>query len=367
MIRFLFIDTERHWRGGQEQLLTLLRGLTGRGHDVHLVCHPRGLLEQRARQAGAVVHPMAIRREFGLLAFLRLRAVIRRTGADILAFNTPRAILLGNLASRRSSVKARIVFRRVNFPLRSNRVTRWKYTWGIDCIVAISESIRQQLLAGGIPQHLIHMIYEGLDLACYPERPVERPARADDRLVVGTLASLSPEKGLPYLVKAAAMASNAGAKLRFVIVGDGPCRRELEDQVRAEGVQEIFELVGFQSQVSRYLRAFDIFVLPSLSEGLSSAILAAMASSLPVIATDVGGIPELIRHGHNGLLVPPGDAQALAAAILRLSVHPDEAREMGSRSRALMEEKFTLERKIAETEKLCYALLGKGAGNAAHD
>lgn len=366
MIRFLFIDTERHWRGGQEQLLTLLRGLSGRGHDVHLVCHPRGLLEQRARQAGAVVHPLAIAREIGLLPFLRLRAVIRRTRADILAFNTPRAILLGNLASRPSSVKARIIFRRVNFPLRDNRITRWKYTWGIDCIVAISESIRQQLLAGGIPEHLIRMIYEGLDLAGYPERPAGRPAGAGDRLVVGTLASLSPEKGLPHLVRAAAIASRAGARLRFVIVGDGPCRRELEDLVRAEGVEDIFELVGFQDQVSGYLRAFDIFVLPSLSEGLSSAILAAMASSLPVIATDVGGIPELIRHGHNGLLVPAGDAQALAAAIRHLSAHPDEAREMGRRSRALMEERFTLERKIAETESLCYALLSRSADGAAH-
>ncbi len=365
MIRFLFIDTERHWRGGQEQLLTLLRGLSGRGHDVHLVCHPRGLLEQRARRAGAVVHPLAIPREVGLLPLLRLRAVIRRARPDILAFNTPRAILMGNLASRGSCVQARVIFRRVNFPLRDNRITRWKYTWGIDCIVAISESIRQQLLAGGIPERLIRMIYEGLDLASYPEPPPGRAAGAP--LVVGTLASLSPEKGLTHLVKAAGILHRAGANLRFVVVGDGPCRRELEEQVRAEGVHEIFELAGFQNQVSRYLRAFDLFVLPSLSEGLSSAILAAMASSLPVIATNVGGIPELIRHGHNGLLVPPGDAPALADAIRRLNDHPEEARAMGRRSRALMQEKFTLERKIAETEALCHALLGRRPDDGARD
>jgi glycosyltransferase involved in cell wall biosynthesis len=186
--------------------------------------------------------------------------------------------------------------------------------------------------------------------------------------VVGTLASLSPEKGLTYLVKAATLIPYASSRLRFVIVGDGECRGELESQVRQEGLESTFQFVGFQDQVVTYLNAFDLLVLPSLSEGLSSAILAAMAASLPVIATNVGGIPELVQHGFNGLLVPPRDPVALAKAIQFLCDNPREACEMGRRGRQRMEERFTLERKTSETEELCYALLGRPAPSpgAAH-
>jgi glycosyltransferase involved in cell wall biosynthesis len=357
MISFLFIDTERVWRGGQDQLLTLLRGLVERGHKVHLVCHPQTLLEQRAREAYAVVHPLAIPREIGILPLIRLRRILAVSQPEILAFNTPRAIILGNLASRGSSVRVRLIFRRVNFPLRDSPITRLKYTRGIDCIVAISESIRQQLQAASVPGRLIRTIYEGLDLSLFPPRRPPDQDSSSRPIVVGTIASLSPEKGLTHLVEAAALIPHAGSRLRFVIVGDGECRADLERQVLDKGLEGIFRFAGFQNQTLPYLYSFDMFVLPSISEGLSSAILAAMAASLPVIATRVGGIPELVQHLSSGMLVPPRDPAALAGAIEHLCDNPQEALEMGRRGRRRMEEKFTIERKIMETEELCASLL----------
>jgi glycosyltransferase involved in cell wall biosynthesis len=111
------------------------------------------------------------------------------------------------------------------------------------------------------------------------------------------------------------------------------------------------------------METFDIFALPSLSEGLSSAILEAMATSLPIVATEVGGIPELVKNGDNGLLVPPADPRSLSRAIQHLADNPDESRRMGLRGRKRMEEQFTLERKITETEQLCSALLKKTASS----
>jgi len=105
------------------------------------------------------------------------------------------------------------------------------------------------------------------------------------------------------------------------------------------------------------MKTFDVFALPSLSEGLSSAILEAMAASLPIIATEVGGIPELVQDGDNGLLVLPADSAALARAIQHLANDPEAAHRMGLRGRERMEERFTLERKILETEQLCNDLL----------
>jgi len=357
MVSFLFVDSERVWRGGQDQLLTLLRGLIFRGHRVSLICHPQTLLESRAREAGAFVCPVPFRKRNSLASLCRSWKIIRTLKPDILAFNTPQPILICNLASRFSTVRARIIFRRVNFPLRKNPITRLKYSWGIDCIVAISESIASQLKAGGVPASRIRTIYEGIDPTLYSGNRPERVLKNGQPRVVGTLAYLSREKGFHFLVEAAALIPAVQSRTRFVMVGDGECRGELEAQVRDLGLGNCFEFAGFQDAPARYLDQFDIFVLPSLSEGLSSSILAAMASSLPVVATEVGGIPELVQHGHNGLLVPPGNATALAAAIQELIDNPEKAAVMGRSGRALLLERFTLERKIHETEQLCLSLL----------
>jgi glycosyltransferase involved in cell wall biosynthesis len=357
MISFLFVDTERVWRGGQDQLLTLLRGLHKRGHKVCLICHPKTLLEKRARDTGVRVYPVSIWSEIGVIAFLKLLVVLLQTRPDILMFNTPRPILLGNFASQFTSVKIRMIFRRVNFPLRKNPLTRMKYNCGIDCIIAISESISCQLQDGGIPSSKIRTIYEGMDLSAYPRREMPISRVSGEPVVVGTVAHLSPEKGLTYLIRAAGIIPDVSARMRFVIVGDGICRRELEEEVVSHRLQTCFRFLGFQDRIVEHLNSFDIFVLPSLSEGLSSAILTAMATSLPVIATDVGGIPELIQEGQNGILVPPKDPRALARAIERLARDPEERHRLGEKGRKLIEERFTLQRKIVETEQLCQSFL----------
>jgi len=319
------------------------------------------LLEKRARELSIAVHPAAIRSEVGLISFFRLLAILRSVRPDVLAFNTPRAIFLGTLASQIISSCVRIVFRRVNFPLHDNLFTRIKYTWGIDCIVAISESIRLQLQACGIPVSKIRTIYEGMDLSLYPRRTPEETLPTAGPVVVGTVAHLSPEKGLKYLVEAASLIPNIEKRIRFVIVGNGKCLPELREQVERQKLGNVFHFAGFHSNTSQIMKSFDIFALPSLSEGLSSAILEAMANSLPVIATHVGGIPELVRNGENGLLVAPGDPVALAHAIQRLVDNREESRRMGERGRDRMEEQFTLERKISETEQLCRHLLQQSA------
>jgi len=361
MFSFLVIDTERVWRGGQDQLFALLKGLRQRGHPVHLVCQPDTLLGTRAEENAIHVHPLAIRSELGLLSLLSLIPLLRKIRPDVLAFNTPKAILLGTLASKFASVGIKIIFRRVNFPLRRNPFSRLKYTWGIDSVIAISESIHLQLQLCGIPASRIHTIYEGMDLSLYPKLAQPRQRKPGEPAVIGTVAHLSPEKGLNYLIEAAALIPGVQDRMRFVIVGDGNCLQELKELAARKGVTDIVHFAGFHDNTYQYMKSFDIFALPSLSEGLSSAILEAMAASLPIVATNVGGIPELVKEGENGMLVTPANPQALACAIQQMADNPEESLRMGLRGRERMEIRFTLERKILQTEQLCHQLLQRAS------
>jgi L-malate glycosyltransferase len=315
------------------------------------------MLSDHARKSGVFTYPLKVRSEFGLVSLLHLISLLKMIRPQILAFNTPKAILLGTLASRFVPVGVRIIFRRVSFPLRKRRFTRFKYTWGIDCIVAISKSICSQLQIGGLSASKIRIVYEGIDLSLYRQNTGRKLRRPEDPVVIGTIAHLSPEKGLNFLIEAASQIPDVNKRLRFVIVGSGHCLQELKALAQTKSLQDIFQFAGFHTNIFNYLKAFDIFVLPSLSEGLSSAILEAMANSLPIIATDVGGIPELVQNGDGGLLVAPADPAALACAIQHLADNPEIAQRMGLRGRQLVEERFTLDRKILETEQLCSSLL----------
>jgi len=361
-LSFLFIDSERRWRGGQAQLFTLLEGLHRRNHLVHLICFPGTVLEDRAVKLGISVHPVAIRSETGLISLLRLFVKIRQVRPDILAFNTPKPILMGTLASCFVPVGAVIIFRRVSFPLRRTFISRLKYTWRIDRIVAISGSIKMQLQSCGVPESLVDIIYEGIDPEQYTEKSSGLEPKEDALIVVGTVSHLSEEKGIRYLVEAASLIPEISRRVRFVIVGDGNCRRELEELVRDRELERCFRFLGFREDSHLIMKDFDLFVLPSLSEGLPSAIMEAMAHSLPVIGSNVGGIPELVEEGRTGLLVPAADPANLAKAILKLVQDPEKMRRMGNRGRNRLEEKFTLERKIVETEILCHTLLGGNRG-----
>jgi glycosyltransferase involved in cell wall biosynthesis len=365
MLSFLFVDTELVWRGGQDQLFTLMRGLRQRGHPIHLACPSGTMLVSRSKEEGITHHSLRVRSEAGLCSFMRLTRILWKTRPNVLAFNTPRPILIGNLASTIIPVDARIIFRRVHFALKDNILTRLKYTWKVDRIITISDAIKLQLQKGGIPSDKIQTIYEGIDLPAFPRLARTQSQDQDKPAVIGVVAHLSREKGVNFLIEAASMIPDARKRVRFVFVGDGTCLSELKELAQKTGMPEIFHFAGFQSNAWEFLKTFDIFALPSLSEGLSSAILEAMAASLPVVASRTGGIPEIVKDGKNGLLVAPGNPAELARAIERLINDPEEAGRMGSCGREIIEQQFTMERKIQETERLCRSLVHANSHGAA--
>ncbi len=362
-LKILYVDTDREWRGGQEQLFSLILGMGARQHHVWLAAPSDSPLSRKAQQLGIATYCFAQRSELSPSAFFQLWSILRKQDFDIIHLNTPRPLVLGGLASKLCGIPLRVCSRRVNFPLNSP-LSRLKYNWLQESVVTVSVSIRRTLIEGGVCPELIKMIYEGVDLDWVDSQQVPAPDPVNRGLVVGTVAHLSPEKGHRTLLEAAARVLSRFPDVHFILVGEGELMSTLKARVKELDIEKKVTFTGFRSDSEALMKHFDIFCLPSISEGLSSAILVAMASSLPVVATQVGGIPELVVAGETGILVPPGDIAQLADGLCKVIESPQLQEKMGCAGRQRIEEQFTLERKLKETEKLYLSMLASVSDRA---
>lgn len=226
---------------------------------------------------------------------------------------------------------------------------RFLYRWWsrFVTIVAISRAIEEQLTAMGIPKERIVVIYNGVDLRPYPD--VQRKmAHWTKRFVVGTVARLEPEKGIAFLLHAFQKLLLLVPHARLMVVGDGTERRRLEWLAKRLAIDRQVQWVGFQQHIPEWIQSFDCFVLPSVRrESFGIVLLEAMAATCPVIASNLGGIPEIVANNRTGILVEPGDAELLMQAMLFIYRHPDIALRLGLAGRARVEEHFTRDRMLA--------------------
>jgi glycosyltransferase involved in cell wall biosynthesis len=350
----LHIDTARTWRGGQNQVLVTVLGMRAAGHRAMLVAHPDGELRARAAE-GLELLPLAPRTEMDLSAAWRLSRAIKQLRPDVVHAHDPHAVAMAALALSMSTQPKRaplVAARRVDFRLKRNALSRWKYDQ-VDCFICSSEAIRQMLIADGVAAARAVTVHEGIDLAHVAAAP---PAPLHEELwlphgspIVGNVAALVAHKGQRHLVDAAALVVRRVPDARFIIAGAGELRESLEHQIRHLGLEKHVLLTGFRPDVLSVLKAFDIFVMSSVTEGLGTSLLDAMACGKPIVATTAGGIPEVVQDGTTGLLVPPRDPQAMADAIVTLLENEPLRRQMGEAGLARVSARFSAERMVLDT------------------
>jgi glycosyltransferase involved in cell wall biosynthesis len=316
---------------------------------------------ERARRRGLSVRMVHCQGRADWRAVRQIEECIQEDGIQLLHTHGYKADLYGYVAARRSGKP--IVATCHNWVGGTaalgiyNRLDRMALK-RFHGLAAVSDSVAQRLLAAGVPARKIRTIANGIDVQAF-ERARPSPVLSfDGSKVIGMVARLDLQKGFEYLLRAARELRGEFPGLKVVIVGEGPDRREIEDMIQRFGLQSNVILAGQRSNMPGIYAAMDVFVLPSLNEGLPMTILEAMAGSKAVIATRVGAIPRVIQDGETGLLVDPGDTNGLRDALARLLNDSDLCRRLGAAGHDWVSRNYTSEAMALKYRQMYDEVLG---------
>ena len=338
--------------GGQERVaLDLAAGQVARGHRVavmSLAGEPDGPLAAEFTAAGVAVHRIARKDRLDPALIVKLARALRKLGADIVHTHNPLPLTYGAPAARLAGAAAGHTKHGRNPGSPIERILRRGAARMVGAFVAVSQTTAAQAREqDDCPPEVLRVIPNGIRLERFrPDAAVRAAVRAElgippDAWVVGTVGRIDEFKNQSLLVAAAA--PRVSDDYRVVLVGDGPMRDAVAAQAAAIGPW--IQLTGRRMDVERLLPAFDVFALPSKSEGLPLVVPEAMAAGLPVIATAVGGLPDVVIDGHTGLLIPV-EVVALAAALDRLAGDRARARAMGAHARVVALAKYSADRML---------------------
>ena len=345
--------------GGEKKLLELIRRLDrSRFRNVVVSVGQSGPLEDEFREAAEGTYILPKKRALDLSLPKKLAEVARSERADLMMTTLFYADVVGAASTYFYKPKGLVSWEVITQPLGPKHKLAYRLlAQRFDVVVAVSNSIWPMILNDRSQRReQVRTIYYGVDLDVF--RPGARPELRrewfgeDDVLVFGTVARLTVQKGHTYLLDALPKILSELPKARFVFVGDGPLRPSLEEEAERLGVAHAVKFLGSRSDVPELLHGFDVFVLPSLWEGLPNVVLEAMATGLPVVATAVEGTVEAVVNGETGILVPSKQPEPLAEAILRIGRDADLRSRMGSASRRRVEENFSLDGQVRAFEEL---------------
>lgn len=358
--------------GTERQVLNLAQGLDAAQFDLHIACLKRcgALLDEIESTQFPIVEYKtnslynygAFRNQIEFARYVKRKSVqiVHTYGFYCNVFAIPPARLAGVpvvVASIRDTGE--------HWTPMQRRVQKL-FSRLADCIVVNADAVRKRLIDEGYNPKKIAVIHNGIQISRYAKKkndgrlhhefgfPPEAP-------VVTVLARLNRLKGIDYFLDAAAHVARRLSNVRFLIVGDGASRPELECYTRQLGLNGRVGFTGFRLDVPQVLSETAVSVLPTLSEGLSNTLLESMAGGVPVVATDVGGNPEVVKHGETGFLVPPRDSAALARAIEALLRNPDLAEQFGRAGARRVQQHFSVENMVGATARLYEDLLRRPA------
>lgn len=357
------VDPEKSWRGGQQQVAYLHEGLVARGIPSWVICRPGSPFEVYLTEKGLPYIAISMRNEGDFVAGWQIAKTAKACNVSILHLHSAHALAIGLWASLFDATLKLIGVRRVALPIRKNFLSRYKYmSRRMTRHVAVSDAIRDVMIADGMAPERITTIHSGVDIH---RRTLEKPPGdfrkiigiPDDHLIVGTVAALTSEKGYLTLLDAAAEVLRVHDNVTFCALGEGADREALCHRADELGLGDRFRFMGFRKDVGAFLNSFDVFVLASHMEGLGTSILDAQSVGLPVVASRVGGIPEVIEDGVSGFLFEAQNVMDFVDKLILLIENPDLRNSMGKRGLESVQ-KHSISRTVDQNLALYREILG---------
>lgn len=359
--------------GAERHLLTLLPGLRKLGIDTRLILlhNPSQRLDEYAalmEARGVTVEQIVIRRHVDPGVIRRLRDQIQFEQPDIVHTHLLHADWYGTIAARWAGVRRIVQSRHNDDPFRRRLPIRLvnRLIWRmVTAGVGISESVtRFTIEVEGAPARKMNTIHYGMEL---PIPPIDRAAAQrllheqigaePDAILIGMVGRLIEQKGFRYGIQAFAKIADEFPKARLVVVGDGSHRAILEGETRRAGVAKRVDFLGWREDSAELMAALDIFLMPSLWEGFGLVLLEAMSRAIPVVASAVSAIPEVVVHGETGLLVPAADVDSMAEALRTLLGDPALRRHLGLLGEARLEDEFSADAMVSRYQTLYQSIL----------
>jgi len=372
MIRVLFLIVDLPVGGAEDHLLSLVRNLDRRRFDPLVCCIGRsGPIGKEIEAEGVPVEELGKLRKGGFdrnIAPL-LQALIRRERIGLVHAHLYHANFYGRLAAFREGIPIVVsVHNTYVRPKIRRSIANWWLARRTPVIVAGSEAIRNDIVRyDRVAPEKIRVIPYGVDVERF-DIPLSREGAREklglprERFIVGTVGRLEEQKGQKHLLEAVGILRGGGRDVTLLLVGGGREEERLRAQAAQEGIGDAVLFLGTRRDLPELFRAMDVFALPSLWEGLPIALLSAMAAGLPVIVTPVGGVPEVVKDGENGFIVPVGDSGALAAAIRKVCEDPAGAGTLGRAAAATVRDGYshrTTARRIMDVYEQVLHLPGK--------
>lgn len=347
----LLVDLETEWRGGQNQFLLLLKGLRERGHAAELLTVRGSALAQRASEAGFEAHlasPIAAR--FGTVR--RLRKLLADGSFDLVHVNESHALTAAWLARAHRRMPL-VISRRVGYPLSGNWLAQERFR-AAAAIIANSQWVAWQAAASGAPEEKLKVVYEGVNIPALPSLQIRRAARQhwnipQDEPLLGCAGVLSPDKGHEFVIRALSHIHQEFPRARLLLAGDGPARPRLDRLAHEVGAPDSVIFAGFVKEIEWFYPALDIFVFPSLFEGLGTSLLAAMSYAVPAITFFGCALGEIVENGVSGIQIEPQNPALIAEASRRLLRDPQLAARIGAAGRARIERVFSADQMVEGT------------------
>jgi glycosyltransferase involved in cell wall biosynthesis len=360
MITILHTESSLGWGGQEKRILRELLGLSRESFRPLLACQPESRIGERAAARGLQVDYIKMRANIDPLAVFQFIRMFHRYKIDIVHTHSSGDSWMAATAAKISPRHPSVVRTR---HLSVSFNSRLIYSYMADRVVTVGSSTRRYMIEEkGIPEGKVLTIPTGVDLTQFNPRESREDLRGELGIpartpVYGTVAVFRRLKGHRYLLEAVPEITRSVPGAKLLLIGEGPQENNLQKIIAEKGIKESVIMPGFREDIARVLNTLDVFVFPSLEEALGTAILEAMSMEKPVVATRVGGIPEVVQEGRTGYLIDPEDPRAIAQRVIRLLKDGEMRRQMGAEGRKLVETHYDNRVMVRQLEKLYHELM----------